>query len=119
MGRSIIMHIDEAPWVRREPSSRGQDTLFGKQFIGDPEKGPWLYINSVTPGAVAAPHSHTMDEIIFIVEGELLLGDRTCGPGTVIFMEHGTVYTFTAGENGARFLNIRSGLAELQWVDRP
>ena len=83
MGKSIIMHIDEASWVWGQPRRvDGPLEETGSQFIGDLEKGPWIYINSVEPNSTVEPHSHTEDEVIYIVEGSLTIGDRTCGPGT-------------------------------------
>ena len=94
---------------------RGDGTIEnGSQFIGDMEKGPWIHINSVKPNfGGGEPHSHDVDEVIYIVEGSLTIGDRTCGPGTVIAIEKDTEYDFTAGPEGLRFLNIRPGLAKL------
>ena len=113
MGKSIIMHIDEASWILGQPH-RDEGTIEnGYQFIGDMEMGPWIHINSVEPNSVVEPHSHTEDEVIYIVEGSLTIGDRTCGPGTVIAIEKDTEYDFTAGQEGVRFLNIRPGLAKL------
>ena len=114
MGKSIIMHIDEAPWILGQPR-RGDGTIEnGSQFIGDMENGPWIHINSVEPNVGGGqPHSHNLDEVIYIVEGSLTIGDRTCGPGTVIAIEKDTEYDFTAGPEGLRFLNIRPGLATI------
>ena len=109
MARSIIMHIDEAPWIKTRPSPPGDSRKIGSQLVGDMEKGPWIHINSCEAGMVAEPHIHSQDEVIFIVEGELTLGDRKCGPGTVVFVEKDTEYGFTAGPKGVRFLNIRPG----------
>ena len=111
MGTSIIMHIDEASWIKGKPPRGGGTIESGSQFIGDLEKGPWIHINSMEPNSAAEPHSHSEDEVIYIVEGSLTVGDRTCGPGTVISMEKGTEYGFTVGQEGVRFLNIRHGLA--------
>ena len=52
MGRSLIMHIDEAPWVHGGPSQTG---TFGEQLIGDLEKGPWVLVLSIEPGHTSAP----------------------------------------------------------------
>ena len=114
MGKTIIMHIDEAPWILGQPR-RGDGTIEnGSQFIGDMEKGPWIHINSAEPNVSGGqPHSHNMDEVIYSVEGSLTIGDRTCGPGTVIAIEKDTEYDFTAGPEGLRFLNIRPGLATI------
>jgi len=111
MGKAIIMHIDDAPWIKRRPSPPGDQRERGDQLIGDLDKGPWIHIVSIEPGMVATPHRHDQDEVIYIVEGGIILGDRTCGPGTVIFMERDTEYGFTVADSGVRFLNIRPGLA--------
>ena len=112
MGRSIIMHIDEAPWLRGKPRRPNGPIETGDQLIGDLGKGPWIHINSVSPNDVNTPHSHDEDEVIVIVEGSLTVtGDRTCGTGTVIYIEKDTEYGFTAGPEGVRFLIIRPGLA--------
>ena len=111
MGRSITMHVDEAPWINGEPS-KGLPKKTGTQIIGDGEygeKAPWIVIASMEPYKLIPPHSHDQDEVITILEGDLTLGDRTCGPGTVIFMEGDTEYGFTAGKQGVRFLLIRPG----------
>ena len=113
MGRSITMHVDEAPWINGEPS-KGLPKKTGTQIIGDGEygeKAPWIVIASMEPYKLIPPHSHDQDEVIFIVEGSLTIGDQDRGPGTVIFVEKGTEYGFTVGGEGVRFLNIRPGLA--------
>jgi hypothetical protein len=35
MGRAIIMHIDQAPWVRGGPPGDGQHPGGGGQLVGD------------------------------------------------------------------------------------
>ena len=110
MEKAIIMHIDEAPWVWGQPRPADGALETGSQFIGDLEKGPWIYINSLGANSAVDTHSHTEDEVIYIVEGSLTIGDRTCGPGTVMAIEKDTEYEFTVGPEGVRFLNIRPGL---------
>ena len=110
MGKSYIMHINEAPCVWGQPREVDSALVTGSQFIGDMETGPWVYINSLEPNSAVETHSHTVDEVIYIVEGSLTIGDRTCGPGTVMAIEKDTVYEFTVGPEGLRFLNIRPAL---------
>jgi hypothetical protein len=109
----IIMHIDEAPWVRGEPAPPGAPRQHGSQLIGDFKKGPWIHINSVPAGYATPKHSHGQDETLFILEGSITVGDRACGPGTVVFIRKDFEYRFIAGNKGARFLNIRPGLATM------
>lgn len=111
MGRAVIMHIDDAPWVRGGPRGEGNHPDGGGQLVGDLEKGPWVHVNWLPGGTVAPPHSHDLDEVIYIVEGGLSMGRRRCGPGTVIYLEARTQYGFTVWDEGVRFLNIRQGLA--------
>ena len=109
MGKSIIQHIDEAAWVYGGPYERDDLLEFGQQLIGDKEKGPWVYVNTLKAGIVIDPHSHSQDEVIYILDGEIKIEERFCGPGTVIYMQRDTDYGFTVGQDGVRFLNVRPG----------
>lgn len=117
MGRALIMHIDEAPWVRGGPrgeggeGGKGSHPDGGGQLVGDLEKGPWVHVNWLPGDLVAPPHSHDHDEVMYVLEGGFSMGRRRCGPGTVVYLEAGTQYGFTVWPEGVRFLNIRSGLA--------
>ena len=113
MGRSIIMHVDDAPWIKGEASARDaikkHTEKRGTQMIGDREKGPWIHIHHIEPDKVVPPHSHDVDEVLYILEGEVTLGDRLCGPGTVLFIKQDTEYGFTVGDHGVRFMAVRPG----------
>lgn len=111
MGKAIITHVDDAPYLHGPRRKPGEPMPRASQLIGDLEKGPWIHINSVGPGGGAKPHSHSQDEVMYVLEGELQMGARRCGPGTVIYIEKDTQYGFTAGPEGVRFLNVRPGLA--------
>ena len=111
MGRAIIMHIDEAPWVRGGPRGEGDNPEGGGQLVGDLERGPWVHVNWLPPGLVAPVHSHGEDEVMFVLEGGFSMGARECGPGTVVYIENDTKYGLRIGDEGVRFLNIRGGRA--------
>jgi mannose-6-phosphate isomerase-like protein (cupin superfamily) len=55
-------------------------------------------------------HSHTEDEIILVVEGELRAGNRVVRAGESMYVPGGTVYAFRAGPDGLRFFNFRPRL---------
>ena len=112
MGRAIIMHIDDAPWVRGGPRGEGDHPDGGGQLVGDLERGPWVHVNWLPAGLEAPVHSHDHDEVIYVLEGGFSMGARECGPGTVVFIEAGTDYGFRVGDAGVRFLNIRGGRAK-------
>ena len=111
MGRAIIMHIDDAPWIRGGAPGSGEYPEGGGQLVGDLEKGPWVHVNWLPGGLVAPVHRHDHDEVMFVIEGGFSMGRRRCGPGTVVYIEAGTDYGFEVWDEGVRFLNIRQGLA--------
>ena len=59
------------------------------------------------PNATIALHCHDEDEIIYVVDGELIVGERHLTPGSSVFIAGGTYYGFRSGEAGLRFLNFR------------
>ncbi len=56
---------------------------------------------------VSAPHSHSQDELIHVLSGELILGRWALGPGDTLFVAADRRYTFTSGDDGFSFLNYR------------
>lgn len=108
------MHIDDAPWVRggpRDDAAAHPDG--GGQLVGDLERGPWIHVNWLPGGLEAPPHHHSHDEVMYILEGGLSMGDRDCGPGTVVYIERDSEYGFRVWDEGVRFLNIRQGRATI------
>ena len=54
-------------------------------------------------------HSHSEDEIIFVVDGEIRLGNKLYGEGTAVAIAADTLYSFTTGPQGLSFINFRAG----------
>lgn len=81
-----------------------------------PDCEVWLHENSF-PGmdamspehAANGVHSHEEDEVIFVTDGQIRLGARLYGPGTALAIAADTLYGFTAGPDGMRFVNFRAG----------
>ena len=62
----------------------------------------------VPPGFTVESHAHDEDEIIFVLEGEMVLGARVLGAGSSAMIPGKTLYGFSAGADGLRFLNFRA-----------
>jgi quercetin dioxygenase-like cupin family protein len=75
----------------------------------------WLHENQFAgrdappQGEEAGVHCHSEDEIIFVVDGELRLGERLYGPGTALAIAADAFYSFSPGPEGLRFVNFRAG----------
>ncbi len=59
------------------------------------------------PDADVAVHAHDEEEIIYVLGGEILLGNRRLGPGGSVYIAGNTLYSFKAGPEGVRMLLFR------------
>jgi hypothetical protein len=92
-----------------------------RQKIGDREvqaREKWMEFNprylsllsEWDPGMMIRAHGHNSDHIVFVLEGEMMCGDRVCGPGTHIALDHGDTFgPFIAGPNGVKTYMIMMG----------
>jgi len=77
----------------------------------------WLHENRLAAPAqlpsyverAAGVHSHTEDEVIFVTDGQIRLGNRLYGPGVAIAIPADTLYGFIPGPDGLKFVNFRAG----------
>jgi hypothetical protein len=44
------------------------------------------------PGLILERHAHSSDALIFIIDGDVTIGDRPCPPGTLIVLEKGAAF---------------------------
>lgn len=70
----------------------------------------WLHGNHFQEGAEVTLHSHSEDEIILVLGGEILLGSRRYGADTAVAVAKDTVYGFRAGKGGMKMVNFRVGV---------
>jgi len=52
-------------------------------------------------------HSHSQDEIIYLLDGGVSMGAHTFGPGTAVSIPADVRYALNAHDRGHRFLNFR------------
>lgn len=55
----------------------------------------------------SASHSHSEDEILYMLDGDIQVGPTTLGPDTGVCIPGNQVYGFRSGDRGFRFLNYR------------
>lgn len=100
------------------PRFTGENGIEGAlHAAGDcPTCSVWLHENSFPPAAAsisheaaeAGIHCHSESEVIFITGGSMRLGRKLVGPGTAIAIGADTMYSFTPGPEGLRYLNFRA-----------
>lgn len=82
-----------------------------------------LFEAELPPGTEAESHAHLTDEIIYVLDGALVAGAQTLGPGDSVYIGAETLYSFEAGPEGLRYLNFRarrddSHLSKSQLMER-
>jgi hypothetical protein len=77
----------------------------------------WLHENHFPPAEPLSEeqqkggiHSHSEDEIIFVIDGEMRLGTKPAGPGTALAIAADTLYSFSPGPGGLSFINFRAAM---------
>ena len=82
-----------------------------KPYFEPAETGMMLRVVEYAPECVVEPHSHAAAEVIYILHGEVTIGDNRFGPGDAIHIEPNTVYgPLRAGADGVRFLLLFAGV---------
>ena len=113
------VHLLPAASVPRMAAEAGASGVSGGLHADSacPTCAVWLHENHFPGGmdlsaeqAERGVHSHTEDEIIFVIGGEIRLGSRIYGPGTALAIAADTLYGFTAGPAGLSFVNFRAAM---------
>lgn len=59
------------------------------------------------PGFLLPRHSHSSDCLYYIVEGQIVMGQRELGPGDGFFLPAEQAYAYRAGPEGVKLLEFR------------
>jgi quercetin dioxygenase-like cupin family protein len=79
---------------------------------------PYVHLAEVPPGHVIAPHSHSQAEVTIVLSGSMTVGDRVCGPGTVIVIPSDEEYGLVAGtEEPLVFAVVRPRRASYRFAE--
>ena len=115
--RSVRIHESSGnSWVRigdvhlhpEECDKTYLDSYFRVHESGT-EGSPQLLEGRYLPGLKVGPRAHEFDEIVYVVEGEMVVDGHTLGPGSSLFAPAHTAYSFSVGAKGLRFVNFRKG----------
>jgi hypothetical protein len=112
MGGPRIKHVDEveAHEVVRIEYEDGRSASIYERFM---ERLPtfFSFYNRWDPGMMQRKHGHQGHHVVFILSGEMWVGDRHCPKGTHIFLMHGDTFgPWVAGPEGCETLGIIAGI---------
>lgn len=95
------------------------DTERDTRFFADstcPSCRVTLFVTGRTHGGLHAPHSHSADEILYILHGGIRFGRQVVPPGSAVAVSAGQRYSFHGAEGGFAMLNYRS---RASWFSSP
>jgi quercetin dioxygenase-like cupin family protein len=91
-------------WAGKAPD--GQPGVRFKPFAIGAGPVPRGQLVEYEVGHSEGAHSHGEDEILFLLSGQLSFDDQQLSPGTLVYIEGGTVYGPLKSEEGCRFLRL-------------
>ncbi|WP_007509520.1 MULTISPECIES: hypothetical protein [Pseudofrankia] len=106
-----IVSVGDVPWneVKAQTHADGRRVSVWEKFLEWSGERMVIYAR-YDPGMIVERHGHLSDHFVFVVAGEVLIGDRPCPAGTHITLEHGAVFgPLVAGPEGATLYEIMTG----------
>ena len=120
LGGPVIVHLDDVKEqeVVRVEYDDGRVTSIHERFVVQTPRMLSFY-NKWDPGMFSLKHGHQGDHIVFVLEGEVTVGDVPCRKGSHIFLMHGDTFgPWEAGPNGCELLGIVAGEGSAFWSDQ-
>jgi quercetin dioxygenase-like cupin family protein len=105
-----ITHIDDAEWKEVKAQQHGDRrvSIWEKYLEWTPDL--MVLYARYDPGMLTERHGHMSDHIVYVLEGEITVGEVRCRPGTNIVLEKGAVFgPIEAGPDGALLLEVMMG----------
>jgi len=108
--RLAFRHVEEEKWYEVKAQMHGDRrvSVWEKYLEWSPER-VCLYAK-YDPGMVIERHGHMSDHIVFVLEGEITIGDQLCTAGMHVTLEKGAVFgPIVGGPEGALLYEIMMG----------
>jgi len=108
--RFVVVDSADVPWTEVIAQQHGERrvSVHEKFLEWTPER--MVVWGRYDPGVVIERHGHASDHLVLVTEGELTVGDRVCGPGTLLVLEKGAVFgPLIAGPEGALLFETWAG----------
>ena len=115
MGGIVAFEAEKLPWLG-VPSDwkgkvrEGEPDVRYKVLTQPVGAVPGIQLVEFEPGHFEQPHSHPEGEVLYLMRGELAIGELRLTPGSGAVIEKDTVYgPLRTGPEGATFLRVGLG----------
>ena len=124
-GKEVVFrHLDDAdvPWqkVRAQRNADGSESFVHEKWLAFSPEPQYLSLYATyDPGMVVRRHGHFSPHIVFVIEGDLWVGDEHCQKGTHVELPLGAAFgPLVAGDDGCVLFEVMMGDPR-SWGDDP
>jgi hypothetical protein len=120
----VFRHLDDPdmPWqqVRRQRNADGSESSVWEKWLAFSADPPYLSLYArYDPNMIVRRHGHFSPHVVFVIDGELWVGDRRCPTGTHVELPLGAAFgPLRAGDGGATLFEVMMGDPR-SWGDAP
>jgi hypothetical protein len=108
--RLAFVHIDDVPWREVIAQMHGDKRVSVHEKFLEWTHKAMVVLGRYDPHVVIERHGHRSNHLVYVLEGDLVIGDRPCPAGTLIVLELGAVFgPLIAGAKGALLLEVWMG----------
>ncbi|MDX2166480.1 MAG: hypothetical protein SF182_05430 [Deltaproteobacteria bacterium] len=108
--RLAFVHIDDVPWTEVIAQQHGERRVSVHEKFLEWTDRRMVVLGRYDPNMIIERHGHASDHLVYVLEGELTVGERHCPAGTLIVLEHGAVFgPLIAGPRGALLFESWAG----------
>ena len=106
--------------VKAQHNADGTESSVWEKWFAFRADPPYLSLYArYDPGMVVRRHGHRSPHLVFVLEGEILVGDEVCGAGTHIELPEGEQFgPLLAGDAGCALFEVMLGDPR-SWSDDP
>ncbi|MBV9953558.1 MAG: hypothetical protein JO291_16510, partial [Acidimicrobiia bacterium] len=111
----VFRHLDDPdlPWqaIKRQRNADGTESAVWEKWISFSADPPYLSLYArYDPGMIVRRHGHNSPHVVFVLDGELEVGGRSCPTGTHIELPLGAAFgPLRAGPDGCILFEVMMG----------
>jgi hypothetical protein len=108
--RLAFVHVDDVPWREVIAQLHGEKRVSVHEKFLEWTSRMMVVLGRYDPHVVIERHGHRSDHLVYVLEGELAVGERRCPPGTLVVLEVGAAFgPLVAGPDGALLFEVWMG----------